>query len=303
MSPGRLLFIIVLAAGCALVGLAVAGQPWRRLRPVDARTGWRGWGWGGAVGFAVGVILATHEIVGRWPVLREKDGWLPYAPTTGQDWIPWLVGLAGVVGVVESLKRPPTWARLLIRSVVSVGAVALVLHWKIPRTWDSPQEIALALGALGGGLFVLWNGLSLLAERSEGAPLPVALWGACAAAAGALAAGFESKFGVQLGALAACCGSAFVLSLWRPDVTLARGPITVFAVVYGTVILAAFYNVPNLKTVPVAGILLAVAPLGAWATQVWRVRRAGAVKRTLIGLTAAAAPAAAAAALVYLNRA
>lgn len=301
MPPAeRLLFIIVLPAACALVGLAIAGQPWRRARPVDPRTGFRGWAWGGAIGFAIAFILATHRIVGRWPALREKDGWLPYAPTTGQDWIPWLAGLAGVLGLIDAFKRPPLWARLLIRAAVSAAAVLLVVHWRFGRQWDSAQEIALALAILGGALFFLWSALDRLAERSEGAPLPAALWGACAGAAGTIIFAHNATFAEQLGALASCCGSAFVLALWRSDLTLARGAIPVLTICYGTLILAALYNVRDL-TAPAAAVL-AAAPLGAWITQFRPIRRKGAVARTLIALAATTLPAAAAALIVHLSR-
>jgi hypothetical protein len=300
MPPERLLFIVVLPAACALIGLTIAGRPWRRARPADARTGPRSWAWGGAIGFGVGFVLSTYRIVGRWPAVTSRDGWLPFGPTTGQDWIPYLAILATVLGLIDAFRRPPLWARLLIRAVVSVAAVALVLNWRIGRQWDSPQEISLWLGVLGGVLFFLWNALSRLAERSEGAPLPVALWAACAGAAGTIILAHNATFAEQLGALAACFGSAFVLSLWRSDLTLARGPIPVFAVAYGALIAAAYYNLDNLGAP--AAILLAAAPLAAWITQLRPIRRKGAVARTLIALAATALPTAAAADIVYLKR-
>lgn len=301
MPPlSRLLFVVVLPACCALAGLALAGQPWRRARPLDPRTGMRGWAWGGALGFALGFILATWRIVGRWPVIGERAGWLPYGPTTGEDWLSYLVAIAGAMGMAAAFNRAPLWARVAIRALVSILVVALVLNWRIGRQWDGLQEIALGLGILGGALFVLWNGLSALAERSEGAPLPVALWTACAGAAGTILLARNATFAEQLGALASCCGSAFVLSLWRSDLTLARGVTPVFAVAYGGILVAARYNLDDLGTP--AAVLLAAAPLAAWVTQFRPLRRKGAVVRTLAAMAATAFFVGAAAALVYFSR-
>ena len=225
----------VMVCAAFLVG---AWQPWRG----EAGPPRGGGGWGGALGFGAAFGMAC------WSV----DAWSGLPPHETWHWIAYLAVAAAVVGVVDAMRRWPEAARWSIHlGLACASGWLLVGDWmEQPWLWR-PVTAAVIL--------LVYAVLDASAKRVGGASIPLCL---CVAAIGAsvvLVTLYNLKLAQLAGALAACLGLSALLAWWRPAFSLARGAVTVIAVVLPGLLLSGKYAAPG-GTPGWTFVLAAVAP-------------------------------------------
>ncbi len=243
----------VVLAGVALV---VAWR--RRVSPRSAT-------WGGAVGFAAAFAATQFGLVGR----------VSLPPSEAWQWTVWLVFAAMAVGIVQSVVECPAWLTWGLRLVVTLFAALLA----VPLFHEHVTEARLATAA---AVLLLWTVLDWLGERLRGATLPLALLVTAIAAAVVLERSANAKLAQLAGAIAAACGAALLVGIWRPQLSLARGAAGVFAVAIPALLVN---GQATTETVPVFAFVLAgLAPVGVALAAAADLRRLSLWRQTATGL-------------------
>ena len=271
---------VVLPAVVCGVFLVMDWRPWRRLAPIA------GGNWGGALGFMLGYLIAHAATV----------GWPPLLPVDVTQWLPYLAGAAGGVGVLDSLWGDKHRLRLAIRLFVSAGAVWLLLRPILEHTW-TPTQGTVWVVLLALALFATWISLDALAKPVRGASVPLAMFIVAVGGSVVLLVSKTASLAQLCGAVAAMTGVSMLVA-WRiPAMSLVPGATAVVAMLFGCLWLEGYLyaEVPG-----VSAVLLAAAPAGLWIGQMpwlrgmgaWRavlVRGAAVLVPTLIALAVAVA--------------
>ena len=201
-----------------------------------------------------------------------------FPPIDVSDRIPWIVGLALLLELAESLSPVPLWARLENRLLLLAVAILAILG-PILTTTAATREGATWLAVI---VFVAFLSQMSLDGQSERAPIAATLasrWaillgtGVCLLSSGSLILG-------ELGlAMAASFGAVAVLTL-RSE-RAAGGPIV------GAAAAALLIDGHIYASLPakVAAVLIS-APLIAWIGSIPAVKRLASWKSTLIVLIA-----------------
>ncbi len=232
--------------------------------------GGRGPTWGRrALPIGLGLAYALgHAAVRGW--LRRD--WPPFPPLDATDWVPWLALGASLLGLLETVAPTPAWARWENRLLMTALTLWLVLGPLLGGAWE-PREGYVRLAGLGLGMLAAWGVLDWQAERLGRATLlPLTLL------AGGTAAGLLLSHSLVLAefaaVLAASLAACWLVGLWSPGLTPARGGVAVVVVVLAGLLLAGhFYAYPELPG-PVAATL-AAAPLALWVDRLGPARRLG----------------------------
>jgi hypothetical protein len=278
MEPLNLvLFVVVVPALLAAITAMVVGFSARRL------------GFAGAGPAAVALALGAGTIAAQCAV-----AWPRVPPIEVTDWLPWLVGVAMLLGLLESTVPIPAWMRWISRVLVTILVVALVLGPVLGPEWSSLRALA-AAGGLVLGILVAWMNLEgLAAGRSTAVLGPALLAVAGGTAAALLLSGSVVLFRVG-GGLAASLGAIWVLSWWLSDRSLSRGGIPVLtATVAALLIVGHVYSSLPLA----AAILFAAAPLAAWPGFAGPARRLASWQAAILAAVLCLVPVAIAVALV-----
>ncbi|MBI5369363.1 MAG: hypothetical protein HZA54_20170, partial [Planctomycetes bacterium] len=212
-------------------------------------------------------------------------------------WV-WLALPAAAVGVADAFApRPLRWA---LRPVLAALAAAAVLHFLIgPGRRFAGWGAALPEVA-GGATATLasWVGVEAWsARRPRGVALPLLLLAVASVAAAALAFSGSVVLGQLAGVLAAAAGAALVAGLLRPPAVahLACALPVLLPLLAVLVLSGHFYS-----DLPMASaLLLAAAPLGAWAGDLPACARRGAAWSRAAAALALLFPLAAALALAW----
>ncbi len=249
----RILTALAAAAGTAAAVLLLCGWPWRTPRPARVSLG-------GVVGTAAGFY------VGSW-LLGLRPHWPPREDADRLQ----LVLLPALIAVelLAALPGRHRWAAWPARGAIAACAVRILLHDTIfiadlgvPGTpqW-TPGQIALVLGGSAAALTVVWGLLILLARRSPGYSLPLALSLTCAgAAATIMLSGYIGGGLLGLALAAALAGTTLAALLFSTPLPangfLGLGIVGLFAVL----VMGHFFG--NLTTTN--AVLLFCAPLLCW---------------------------------------
>jgi hypothetical protein len=244
MDPvNLLLFVVVVPAVVAAVTTMVAGFATRHAG--RARAG------PASVALALGAGALAAQFASAVPHIPPIDV---------SDRIPWLVGLAMLLGLLESIHPSPGWARWENRVLLSVLVVALTLAPVLGTEWPGRRDLVVE-GGLVLGILVAWLNLDGLATERATAILgpPLLVVAACTAAALLLSG--SVVLGRIGGGLTAALGAVWVLSWWLPDRSLGRGGMPVLTATVATLLIEGHVY----SSLPLtAAILLASAPLMAW---------------------------------------
>jgi len=250
----------VLLAAAALV------MAWRRRAAPRSAT------WGGAVGFAAAFAGTQFGLVGR----------VSLPPSEAWQWTIWLVFAAMVVGIVQSVVECPAWLTWGLRLVVTLFTALLV----VPLFHENVTAARVGVAA---AVLLLWSVLDWLGERLRGAALPLALLVSAIAAAVVLERSANAKLSHLAGAVAAACGAALLIGIWRPQLSLARGAAAVIAVAIPALLVngqATTEEVPML-----AFGLAALAPLGVALAAAADLRRLSSWRQAATALIGVIVPA------------
>ena len=224
-----------------------------------------------ALPLALGLGYGTGHVVSNgWPPLRF-DVELKHA-------LLWVALLGTALGVVEARTGRARWIPRLVLALVTPWFLLDFMrehHWARAEGWTW----TVALGLCG---LALMAGLQLLApRRSE--PGTLLLLSLVAAATGAtLAVSGSATMGQLAGAGAAALGAAALLGGLRPRARSAAACcVPWFATLHAGLMLGGRYA--SELSVPGA-LLLGVAPLGAWLSELGPLRRRSPRLRFLVAL-------------------
>src|SRR4051794_9791354 len=149
MSPllEMALFVVVVPALAAAVTLVAAG--W-----VGRRVGLAG-GDQAAVALALGAGALAAQLVNARPA---------FPPVEVTDRIPWIVAAAMLLGLCESVRPSPGWARWENRLLLTALVLGLILGPVLGEDWPTRSDLA-RQGGLALVLLAAWANLESLAAR------------------------------------------------------------------------------------------------------------------------------------------
>jgi hypothetical protein len=271
MSPlGMALSVLVVPSLVAAVTLAAAGWAGRRL-------GLSGGGQA-AVALALGAGAIAAQVGNAPPA---------FPPIEVTDRIPWLVVAAVLLGLCESVRPSPGWARWENRLLLTLLTMGLVLGPVLGENWPTRSDLT-RQGGLVLMMLAAWGNLEALAARRSMAVLGPSVLVVAASTGAALLLSGSMVLG-QLGlGLAAAVAAIWVLSLWL-HLLLGRGGIPVLVAAYGALLIEGhvYAGLPASSA-----YLLAAAPLAAWVGFVGPARRLAAWQSALLSAVATLVPAA-----------
>jgi hypothetical protein len=190
-------------------------------------------------------------------------GWVTFPPADTTNWLPYLALTGAVMGAGCSLVATTAWTRVLIFTLVSLGALRLLLKPKFQYGW-SLGEGWLWVGCLVCAFLLLAVILDALGRHADTATeMPAFLLITCAGTFGAL----MLSGSMLLGQFAAVLGAAVFGSLIFTvrNAALGRGIVPVFSLLLGTLLVSGYFfaELPFLS----AGLLafapgLALVPIG-----------------------------------------
>lgn len=268
----------------AVVALVIAGAGcWKRAELGERR--WR-------FAWVVGLGIAAGVVVGYW---REGFAGWPLPPRQSMHWIPLVaaIGALGCFGVAMAGDR----ARLgvAIRRWASLLIVVGISWRKIRVEWSWYESLAWVM-ALGGVIAGMWAILDVLAgfpprkraiavSTDAGSSPRVPAWAAwlpgiawTGLTSQALAACDSLSLGTAMAILSACCGAAMLVSIVRPQASIAGGS-GVIAGLVGMLVFSSYHYTDGLAWW--MGMLLMLAPLAALAIDRLMPRRIGGWKRAI----------------------
>jgi hypothetical protein len=218
-----------------------------------------------AVGMGVG-YLAGHLAV-AWPSA--------FPPIEVTDRIPFVVLVATLLGLLDSAWPSPAWARWENRFLLTTLVLGVVLGPLFEGLSETRAGVIQVCG-IAVAILVFWANLEALARKLPPSALGLSL-GIAVAGAGLrlLLAGNMVLFQLIV-ALGASLGAAWLFSLWRPGLTLARGGSTVLTATLASLLIYGQYysSVPEPETLAIglAAIVL-LTPLLAWIAMIGPIRR------------------------------
>jgi hypothetical protein len=259
------------AGGLAAVILLTLALPWKAPRSKFVATG-------GALGVGIGFFIGSL-VVGL--DLHRLPG-----EATDRLFII-LLPAAIAAEIIAALVSQRRWLACIPRAIVALPAGWILLHGSVYLTssW-SPREKWLYLGSMAGGLLVSWLLLDRLVARSPSRTIPLAL-ALTTAAAGItiMLSGYSTggQLGVPLtGGLAALAISTLLIS----GPIECRGAIGVgIVMLFGLLALGRFFG--DLTTLH--AVLLFVAPLLAWTSELLIIKKLRSWQRGAIQLLVVAA--------------
>lgn len=243
--------VLAPALVAALV-LCAGWRPWRRATP-DGR-------WSGSPALGLTFFAGFALLVGPPP--------LPSATRqlAAQEWLAFAALAGGLALALEARWAP---LRLVLRPLFALSIALAVVPMRVRRELDvsalEAWQVALLLA-----LPVLWTSNQLLERRARGNGFPASLL--VAGSALALTAGLSgSALLAQLaGALTAAVGAFLALRLVRRGASLAGPGVGLWSGLHvGLAFCAASYS----STRPADALILALAPLAAWAGELPALRR------------------------------
>ncbi|MGD0462512.1 MAG: hypothetical protein ABSB74_08490 [Tepidisphaeraceae bacterium] len=258
-TPMQILAGMVLPAVLLGVAIALAWRPWSRRATADAR-------WVFAPIIAIGFCIAYWNF-------ELKPGWPP-----GGNVLFLLFYFAvpvGILGLLDSLLKPPLWLRAVVLLLLWRIFVRLLLLPQIPRQISAPNaELwidALSLIALGW-----WLTFEHLADRSPGVVTPLILAAVAGASAILLAMGWHIQAsGAMAGALVAMSIAAMVLATWNSRISFSRGFAQTIVLLLQLILIHGYFYTDDALTTGQqiwAGLLLA-SPLLAFTGDLPVLRR------------------------------
>lgn len=272
---------ILIPAVIAGVVWLVAWRLWNRQRPAPHGH------WGGALALAAGYAAGYATLM----------GWPPFPANTAAQWLVYLALLAGAIGLAEPWWRGKAWLRWGIWLGLGGATAWLQFGALVEHTWSTAQAV-LWIGGLALATAALCAALDALAERRDGASLPLALWLTAATTSAVLLLTKSALLGQLAGSIAGIFGAATVLAWWAPSIRLSRGAMTVFGLLFVALLSQGhLYSELSLW----GALLLYLAPFAAWLGETERVKTMVPARGVLVRMGLVAIPAAIALLIAFLE--
>jgi hypothetical protein len=270
---------ILIPAAIMGVALVVSWGAWRRRHRFSHGH------WGGVLGIA-GAYFMAHVLLVSWPGLP---------PDRADDWQAWSVIPLALLGFAQRWWGARRFIAVPIRAIVSGGILALLLRSQIDYRWLG-AEAWYWLGGLTVAATASWQSLERLASFRGGASLPLCLWSLCAFSAAAFALSGSAFFGQLGAALAGAFGASVAIAWWSPGITLAGGPLAVFAPLFAGLLARAHFHA---ELPALSAALIFLAPFALWWGERRRVQFQRPWKGALVRLGLVSAPLIVALVLAY----
>ncbi len=235
-----------------------------------------------AVGWSLGVGLGAAA--GMLSLL----GMPPWKPIEAHHWVLIAVLPAGVcVGLINAIPGLPKAVHWLLRLCVA-GGIALALMQSQLSQWTT-LEAGFWLGGIGAGTLGVWALLHGYAQRPSAGSAVVFVLGATAGAIGGCTIASGSIVGGQLTvSLAGAIGGGWLATQGRnAGPGLARGAVDVMVPpIFGFLVYGWYYvwQMHNAASPHIVAGLLAVAPLGLWASALPWINRRPDWQRTALSI-------------------
>jgi hypothetical protein len=247
-------------------------------------------GWAGRRAGLAGSGQAAVALALGAGVLAAQFHFAPpaFPPIEVTDRIPWLVALAMLLGVCESVRPSPGWARWENRLLLTLLTLGLILGPVLGADWPTRSALA-RQGGLVLVVLTAWANLEALAARRSTAVLGPALLVVVACVAVALMLSGVIVLGQLAGGLAAALAVTWIVSWWLPDRSLGRGGVPVLVATVAALLIEGhvYAGLPASSA-----YLLAAAPLAAWVGSVGPMRRLSGWQAGLLNTIATLVPAA-----------
>jgi hypothetical protein len=239
-TTADILWLVVLPAVASIIAMA-ATRPWRRLRDLG------GWGAALAIVATFGLAVAHHWYVPSFP------------PPSAQGWLFYLAAAALVIAVVHTL-RPWDIVGIVLSCLLLLVTPLLLL--KGQQATMEPAAFWLWTGGTGVAMVLWWLVMEPLGRRSRGGSLPLILALVALVSGVAIMAANTQTAGRTVAALAIPLVVIGVAGWWARGRVLGRGGMLVVALLLpGMLLFAHFFADGPIPYI----ILLALAPLAAWA--------------------------------------
>jgi hypothetical protein len=259
-TPDEILWLVVFPAMLAAVAM-VATRSWRRGRDLP--------GWASAVAIAGGFLVAY---VGFYDTPR-------FPPITAETWFVYLAAAVIVVAIVQAFVRS-RWVGIALSGLVLLATPWFLLH-KLPSL-DRQQLWTWSIGA-GVAMVAWWIAMELLARRSRAGWLPMLLALVVGVSGLAVINAHSRQLGMLTGGVAIPLFVVALAAAWAGEASLPRGGMLAVAVLLLGLLLAGRF-LADLAIRDV--LLLAIAPLAAWAAEAPGLGRRDSWTRTIVRVVA-----------------
>ena len=183
-------------------------------------------------------------------------GWVPFPPTDTTNWLPCFALVAAVLSAFCGVLGIRAWGRVLIFSLVSSGALRLLLKPKFQYGWSLTEGYTWVACLAAAIVLVAIIFDALVRRPAMAVEMPAFLLIICAGAFGAL----MLSGSMLLGQFAAVLGAAVFGSLVciARKIALGRGIVPVFSLLLGALLVSGYF----FAELPAASaVLLAFAPV------------------------------------------
>jgi hypothetical protein len=229
----------------ALPGLLVAAL----LSGVVAFAGrlWRANNWGDAVALAMG-YAGGHAVTIGWPAFPALEA---------TQWLPYFALATMLMGVLDTLLRPPGMLRALIWICYCAGLLRLLLSPKFQYGWSLLEGVFWIVG-FAVGMLILASFLDAAVRRdrsiSSALILTIVACGTCVA----LMLSGSALLGQMTMVLVAALGAILIVTFLFPKSIEGRAIVPVAVVLLSSLLLTGFFfaELPS-----ASALLLAAAPL------------------------------------------
>ncbi|HEV2292762.1 MAG TPA: hypothetical protein VGR35_02840 [Tepidisphaeraceae bacterium] len=253
-----ILWLVCLPALLGAVAM-LATRPWRRGRDLG--------GWGGALAIAGGFAIAFYHMFSGVP---------PFPPVSAQQWLFFLGAAVVLVAVLQALVRSKWFAPTA--SALVAGATPYLLLQKVSFLEPRPLWMWIVVG--GVVMVAWWGAMELLSRRARGGTLPLLIGVIFGFSGLAIINAHSATLGQVAGSLAVPLVIIAAAAMGtRGGVVLARGGALAVAVfLLGLLLTAHFF-----ADLPVRDlVLLAAAPLAAWAGELPKLGNPDSWKRVVV---------------------
>lgn len=232
-------------------------------------------------GLAVALGLGLGDLAGHLGV-----AWPSWPPTEVTDRIPWLVGVAILAGVFETLGPARRWMPWVNRVCVSWLTIVAIVGPAFGEAWLAPTTV-LGGALLGIVMALAWANLDAVAVRCSGVGIFLPLLLVTGGASVALLVSGSIVLPILGGVLSAVIAASGLVS-WRiPAICLARSGTPVVVVTLASLLLInrVYAELPSASVA-----LFAAAPASLWLTQLGPIRRRAGWLRVVVGTFAVLIP-------------
>jgi hypothetical protein len=210
---------------------------------------WRASNWADAVALGAGYACG-HLVTAGWPALP---------PGEATQWLPYFAIIVTIVGVLDTLLRPPGSIRTVVWFLCCAGILRLLLASKFQYGW-SLLGGTVWVAVLAAGMLVLTIFFDRAAQRDASISVPLIV--TIVAGGTGLAVMFSGSLllGQLAIVLAAASGAIVLVGFLLPNTVNGRGIAPVASAVLTGLWLSGYYFA---ELPPATALLLAAAPIPA----------------------------------------